>query len=321
VAGSDVDTVNRQTFQVAYDSAVPNVPVTAATHEMDVQSLGPALMSFGRLIREANTVINGKKSTVKVLVQSDFEHKCFNITFDVVQNVLHQIATFITGDDVKNAKEILEDLGIILGTPGLGLLGYLKWKNKREVSEVRDSDTRGIVVVQLGDGNIATVNRNAISLSKNVKIRNAVEGTLKPIGVDGIDTIDFRDGTGHVVYGKEDATTIVTSFDIPEEAKVLEDADEGDVVVAYLRVHELAFDDKAGRGRFLYEGRPITVDISATNIAAQAVRRRLVALNDLYKVRMSVTPRTTPGGKEHFDYKILEVIEFTPAPQQRSLPL
>ena len=131
--------MNRQTFQVAYDGADTNsAQGTASTaHEMDVQSLGPALIAFGKLIREANAQLNGKKSTVKVLVQSDFEHKCFNITFDVVQNVLHQISTFLTGEEIKNAKEILEDLGIILGSHGLGLLGYLKWKNNREVAEVR----------------------------------------------------------------------------------------------------------------------------------------------------------------------------------------
>ena len=111
----------------------------------------------------------------------------------------------------------------------------------------------------------------------------------------------------------------MTSFDIPKDEQVLTESDEGEIVLAYLRVHELAFDDKAGRGRFLYEGRPITVDISATDIAAAAVRRRVVALDDLYKVKMSITPRTTPGGKELFDYKILEVIEFIPAPQQRAL--
>ncbi len=67
--------VNRQTLEASYDGRGEDVD------SMDVQSLGPALVAFGKLIREANFQINGKKTTVKVLVQSDFEHKCFNINF------------------------------------------------------------------------------------------------------------------------------------------------------------------------------------------------------------------------------------------------
>ena len=119
--------MNSQTFQVAYDGG--GAAGAIDTHEMDVQSLGPALVAFGRLIKEANAEINGKKSTVKVLVQSNFEHKCFNVTLDVVQSVLHQIASFLTGDEVKDARQILADLGIILGPAGLGLFEYLKWSN------------------------------------------------------------------------------------------------------------------------------------------------------------------------------------------------
>jgi hypothetical protein len=315
--------VNRQTFQVAYGNAKVDAPavVAADAHTMDVQSLGPALVAFGRLIRETNAQINGNKSTVRVLVQSDFEHKCFNITFDVVHNILHQIATFLTGDEVRTAKEILEDLGVILGPPGLGLLGYLKWKNSREVSEVKDSDTKGVVIVQLGDGNVANVTRNAIELSKNVKVRNAIEGTLKPLGIDGIESINFKEGSSSISYTRDDATTIVSSFDIPKVETPSEEEDEGEGVVAFLRVYTLTFDEKVPEWSFLYEGNPIKVDISDTSIAADTVRRGVVRIDDLYKVRMNIRSHRTPTGQERFEYKLTEVISFTPAKTQSSLPL
>jgi hypothetical protein len=129
---------------------------------------------------------------------------------------------------VKNAKAILEDLGIILGTPGLGLFGYLKWKNNKEVAVIKDLDTKGIVIVQHGDGNTATVNRNAVELSRNVKIRNFVEGTLKPLGECGIDTIKFRDGSGSSTFTKDDVTKIVTSFDIPRDEQIVASPEDGD---------------------------------------------------------------------------------------------
>lgn len=302
--------VNRQAFQVAYDSAdSANAP-------------GPALVAFGRLIREANAQINGKKSTVKVLVQSDFEHKCFNITFDVVQSVLRQIATFLTGDEVKNAKEILEDLGIILGTPGLGLFGYLQWKKKRRVAEVRDSDIKGIVIVQLGDGNTATVSRNAVELSKNAKIRTAVENTLKPLGVDGIETIKFLGDTISAKYSKDEATSIVASFDVPADATAdipEESDDEG--VIAWLRVYAPVFSADAPKWRFIYDGKPISADITETTIAADTLQRGAASVNDLYKVRLRISSHITPTGQENFEYKILEVIDFSPSTPQLSLSL
>ena len=59
--------MSRRTFEIAY--AGPS-----DEHSMDVQELAPALLGIGQLIREANTALNGKKATVKVLVVSDFEH-------------------------------------------------------------------------------------------------------------------------------------------------------------------------------------------------------------------------------------------------------
>jgi hypothetical protein len=51
-------------------------------------------------------------SLIRVLVTSDFEHKCFNINFEVVQNILQQISTLLKSEDLKNARDILAALGI-----------------------------------------------------------------------------------------------------------------------------------------------------------------------------------------------------------------
>jgi hypothetical protein len=110
--------MSRQSFQVAYDG-------DSDTHSMDVQGLAPALLAFGRLVREANSELNGRRATVKVLVKSDFEHKCFNINFEVIQNILDMIAGLLQSEEIKTARQILIDLGIIGGGGGLELFGYL----------------------------------------------------------------------------------------------------------------------------------------------------------------------------------------------------
>ena len=45
-------------------------------HSMDVEALAPALLAFGKLIRAANANLNRDRTTMKVLVDSEFEHKC-----------------------------------------------------------------------------------------------------------------------------------------------------------------------------------------------------------------------------------------------------
>jgi hypothetical protein len=62
---------------------------------MDVEELGPALLVFGKRIKAANAELNKDRATVKVLVASDFEHKCFNINFEIIQTIWEQLRDFI----------------------------------------------------------------------------------------------------------------------------------------------------------------------------------------------------------------------------------
>jgi hypothetical protein len=67
--------VSKQEFSISYDGEALAI---AGEHSIDVQTPAPALAAIGKLIREANSEFNGKRSTAKVLVVSDFEQKCFN---------------------------------------------------------------------------------------------------------------------------------------------------------------------------------------------------------------------------------------------------
>ena len=50
--------VSRHDFSIAYDG---DLLAGSAGHSIDVQSLAPALLAFGKLIREADAEFNGKK--------------------------------------------------------------------------------------------------------------------------------------------------------------------------------------------------------------------------------------------------------------------
>lgn len=306
--------MTRQSFEVAYDGD--------GTHSMDVQELAPALLAFGRLVREANAELNGKRATVKVLVQSDFEHKCFNISFDVVQSILHMIAGFLKSEEVKTARQILIDLGIIGGGSGLGLFTYLKLRKGRPVTEVRDTDQQGVVIVQFGDGNSATVIRDALELSQSSRIRSAVEAVLAPLGSDGIKQVSFKEGDAELESANEsEAKEILASFDVPALASEIEEEAEPDTVTAWLRVYSPVYDEKADKWRFWYGDHPIYADITETSIARDAILRGGALINDLYKVKLQITQHLTKGGAIRPEFKILHVIDFREAPRQGALPL
>jgi len=311
IEGGDM---SRQSFQVAYDGDID-------THAMDVQELAPALLAFGRLVREANAELNGKRATVKVLVQSDFEHKCFNINLEVIQTILDMVAGFLTSEEVKTARQILVDLGIIGGGSGLGLFGYLKLRKGRTVKEVRDTDRQGIVIVQFGDGNNATISRDALQLSKNARIRSSVEGILAPLGNDGIKRLSFKDGDAELESANEsDAKEILASFDVAMAPSEIEEEAEPDTVTAWLRVYSPVYDEKADKWRFWYGDHPIYADISDTNIAKDAIARGGSLINDLYKVKLQITQHLTKGGAIRPEFKILQVLDFREAPRQTALP-
>jgi hypothetical protein len=315
--------VSRYTFQVAYDGA------KAADHTMDVEALAPALLAFGRLIRTSNEVLNQNRATVKVLVASDFEHKCFNINFEVVQTVIQKIRSLLDDDRIQTAKDLLDTIGVAgtAATAVAGLFGFLKWKRGRpikKVQQIRDSSAAGVVQVQIhieGDGNTIQIPADVLKLAENRTVLSAVKQTLEPVESGEAERIEFRKADKKVAaLTKSDTKAIVDSCNAgPDPVLVTDEDSEPETVTGTLYSYGPVFDSKAKTWRFKYKGKPIYADISGTNIAKDAVRRGGSFMNDRYRVRMDVTPPTSEDGAPH--YKIKHVLDFTAAEQQGDLPL
>lgn len=69
----------------------------------------------------------------------------------------------------------------------------------------------------------------------------------------------------------------------------------------------------------VYRKKPIYADVRETNIAKEAVKRGASYMNDRYKVKMEVTPPSDEHSETH--YKIIQVLDFTPAEQQIDMKL
>jgi hypothetical protein len=113
-------------FQIAYFGDDPS------DHSMDVMELGPALYGFGMAISAANTRLNGQKSKVRVLVESDFEHKCFSINFEIIQEVWKVLKNFLDKDRFEGVNEMLTYLGMVGGVGVGSVLGYLKMETRSQ---------------------------------------------------------------------------------------------------------------------------------------------------------------------------------------------
>ena len=81
--------MSKVTFQLRYDGPA------LSEHGMDVADLAPALLALGELIKRANATFNGDAAKVNLIVQSDFEHKCFQINLELIQSILSSIGTLL----------------------------------------------------------------------------------------------------------------------------------------------------------------------------------------------------------------------------------
>jgi hypothetical protein len=267
-----------------------------------------------------------------VLVVSDFEHKCFNINFEVVLGLYEQVKTLLGSEQAKSAKEVLEWLGLLglpVGDHILPFLSFLKWRNGRKIAEVTpltDADKTGIVQVRIeGDGNSVQVHNHVYHLAENPKALRATRDAFLPLGHDGFDNLKLRQADEVVrEIDAEEVDAIVKSCSIGiEEAKETMEP-EIEVTPAWLSVYSPVYDLSAPSWRFRLGKDIIYADITATSIAPQAIARGSAGVDDAYQVKLEITTEfDAQGARKEPKYKILEVIRFVEAepssPRQSSL--
>ena len=124
--------MSKVTFQLRYDGPA------LSEHGMDVADLASALLALGELIKRANATFNGEAARVNLVVQSDFEHKCFQINLELIQSILSSIGSLLTDEHaLKNAQTIASWLGLIGLPPTVfGLFKYLARRKGNEIESV-----------------------------------------------------------------------------------------------------------------------------------------------------------------------------------------
>jgi hypothetical protein len=316
--------MSKVAFQLRYDGPA------LSEHGMDVADLAPALLALGDLIKRANANVNGDAAKVNLIVQSDFEHKCFQVSLELVQSILSTIGSFLTDEHaLKNAQTIAGWLGLIgVPTTALGLFAYLARRKGKEIESVvpvadqttlSTADSKGNVAITFkgdGDGNKIIVNQNVFLLGEDPTIRDYAAKVVSPLKRQGIDSLQFNPESlarGELIT-KTDADAIIAGRAQLRDFE--EETFEPQSIVAHLQVSRPDFEPQAHIWRFRYGDKTVSVDITDTDIAEQIRARGSIGLADTWRVRMLVTEKRTASGNYKNEYKVAEVLEFIPSPRQ-----
>jgi hypothetical protein len=278
-------------------------------HEMDITLLAPSLMAFGEMCQEANRVLNGNETKVKVLLKADVKANCVTIDFSIVQTLWDSAKALVQGENAVTAKTMLEWLGILIGGKGVWtLVKFLLWGKGRKVTEIQRSGDGNTVIVRVeGDNNTVTIPEQVYRLSKDVKVVENLKTLASPVSENnGIEEAVF-------IHEKKPQLKIDE-----ETAKALRDvhADsdetEPQTFTAHIVIYGPILDLKAKKWKFKLANKVENIDISETHIAEDAFRRGGISVGDTYKVKLEMIERKTSGGAFVAEYKVKEVLGFIP---------
>jgi hypothetical protein len=293
--------MSKTTFNIAYSGLAVESGV------MNVKELAPALLSYGELLEEANRELNGESATVSVHLKADVKKGSFEISFEVAQSIVASLF----GSSTVTAKEILEYIGLIRSSAGITLFGLIKWLKGRKPEKV--TKTNGDQYkFSMGDNNNITVNKNVFNLYKNYPVRKNLEGIIKPLEKEGIDSLEIRSNNKCIESISKEETD---SFSVP-------DYDEDPIIIqeSEAAFHIISCVFKEGNKWRLADGsRTISAAILHEEFIERVNRNAIsFAKDDILIVKLRTKQWQKPDGLKT-EYEVVEVIDHKSA--LRQLPL
>ncbi|MDR1276982.1 MAG: hypothetical protein LBL72_11495 [Candidatus Accumulibacter sp.] len=198
-------------FSIKYDGPA------LTFHQMDVRELAPALFALSELIEQSNKIMFPEGPDVRINVQGNFKSGSFGIDLIVVQDVVHQIVSILSGSEATATANLLAILG------GIGLVaqtasgGLIKWLKGRKPGTIRFEDNKTVFeIVEAEVVEVFEADLIAGELYKSRVVRQALRNVIKPLGQEGIETF-------HCVRDEE--ITVITKSEVPAFEMSADDVD------------------------------------------------------------------------------------------------
>jgi hypothetical protein len=168
-----------------------------ADHEMDIRELAPALLNAADFFKESNRQLHPTEPDIQVNIRGTNEGS-FLVQLKMMFDDSTAGLTSEPSQQVVNLLTLLSFFG--------GMIKFLVQKHRsgEPTNSVESGDE---VTLEWPDGVILRINRNVPRLSEDPSIRRPLNGMLKPLQRDGIDSIK--------ISRSDDEIEEVTSDDLP----------------------------------------------------------------------------------------------------------
>lgn len=289
-------------FRITYDGEA------LRDGSMDVRDLAPALIAAADLVREANRVLNGDRTSVRVVVKSDFRRGSFGIDLTVVQSAWDQAKQILLGSDLKAASELLRLVG--LGGTSWGVIQIIRWLRGRRPERTTPVNV-DTIRIELGQETL-DVARDVVLLFNDPRVRDEASKIVQPLARDGIESLSFGehpDPSNIILKGDVSHFAVAPAVSAVEES-VSDSTSEAvmEIVTASFQEDRVwVLSDGTNKFNVRMEDERFLSDVQS--------RRHTFGKGDALRVRMRSTATRKPTGGIKTTYVATEVIEVLRSPQ------
>lgn len=133
-------------------------------HKIDAITVGNSIAAIGKLLNEANKIVNGKKSEVEVLVDADFIKGSFGLNVELI----------------CSNYDLLIPLGLFAGTAGYNsVVVVIEWLKGRDIKLIIENDGANTATITASDGNSIKCDKNVSKMVGNSVIRECLDYLIR----------------------------------------------------------------------------------------------------------------------------------------------
>ena len=284
--------------------------------KMDVNSLAPALLAFGDLVSECNSILNADSSKVSVYVKSDFKTGSFEINLELVRSLSDQIKLMFVEGQEYSIKEILEMLGLFASLTGVSvwnIISFIKGRKIKRATQI-DKDTYRLYVDSVSDEYI-DVSGDTLKIFRSLKVRKSIESMVSPLKMQGIDGFEVRDKQDNTTTLRVDESEVeyYDQPDVEEEPLTNETMSRH-----FVRVSSVNFEKnlkwRFDNGEIKFYANIVDEEFIAMVAEGKVSFAKGVALDADIRMLQSIS-----GGEIKTDYTIVKVHKVIGKPEQLDL--